>query len=124
MDASRNAGFELGQMAYALQWEGNFPVLVSGRIVARTESELVIEEADGRLFSSRRVIAREAAYADAAGPVQAEMQWLRWFAPYDRVDTSERAMARERRRSALRELNAVLPCSHRFWQSASPRSAA
>ncbi len=116
-DVGGSKGFALvdGDVVYAVEWDGDVPNLVGGRVVLRSQDAIVVEEADGRLFTSRRAIAANAAHGRPEDAVAAEMQWLKWFAPYDRLRPAEEAAGRMRRMSALEYLQRTLPCAYRFW---------
>lgn len=111
---------ETGEIVYSLQWEGDCPNLISGRVIRHLPAAVVIEEADGCLFSSRRFIPIHETHHDPGSAVNAEEQWLRWFAPYDRMSPSEQSAKRSRRLASLDYLKRILPCAAKYWHNMNP----
>jgi hypothetical protein len=96
--------FEVGQIVYCLEWQGDMPRIVTGEIVAMDGKALVLAEADGSLFNARRCAPQNAAYLEPREALHAEMEWMRWFAPYDGSRDSSAAIRRAKRSAALMEL--------------------
>jgi len=112
--------FAPGQVIYAIEWKGDVPDLVGGRIVQRFGDSVTVEEGDGRLLTRRRAIAVSSVFAEPGDAVDAELRWLRWFGPYDRICPSAESQRRIRRILGLEYLRDTLPCAHRFWSRMQP----
>lgn len=98
----------VGQLVYCVKWEGIAPHLLEGQIIGMDERSLIVRGTDGMFLDALLTLPVKAVFRQALDAIRAEMQWLRWFLPHDRMTGGDAADRRTQQIAELEQLQAMM----------------
>ena len=107
----------VGQLVYCVKWEGIVPRLLEGQIVGMDDRSLILRGTDGLFLDALLTLPVKGVFTQALAAIRAEMQWLRWFLPHDRMAGGDAAQRRSQQIGELEHLETTVA-----RQSGRPRS--
>lgn len=94
----------IGQLVYCVKWEGALPRMLEGQIVGMDDRSLIVRGTDGMFLDELLTLPVKSVFRQALEAIGAEMQWLRWFLPHDRVGGGDAAARRTQQIAGLEQL--------------------
>ena len=101
-------GLEPGQLVYCVKWEGVMPRVMEGQIIGMDDRSLIVRGTDGLFLDALLTLPAASVFRRAIDAIRAEMQWLQWFLPHDRVDGKEAAERRTQQIAELEQLRTTM----------------
>ncbi len=98
----------MGQLVYCVKWDGVMPRVMEAQIVGMDERSLIVRGTDGLFLDALLTMPVAGVFRRAMDAVTAEMHWMRWFLPHDRVDGVDAAARRTQQIAELEQLRATM----------------
>lgn len=98
----------MGQLVYCVKWDGVLPLLLEGQIIGMDDRSLIVRGTDGTFLDSLLTLPLKSVFRQALDAIGAEMQWLRWFLPHDRVGGGDAAARRTQQITELEHLQTTM----------------
>lgn len=98
----------MGQLVYCVKWDGLLPRLMEGQIVGMDDRSLIVRGTDGLFLDALLTLPVKSVFRQALDAIGAEMQWLRWFLPHDRVGGGDAAARRIHQIAELEQLQVMM----------------
>ncbi len=98
----------MGQLVYCVKWDGVSPRLLEGQIIGLDDRSLIVRGTDGVFLDALLTLPVKGVFRRALDAIRAEMQWLRWFLPHDRVSGDDAARRRSQQIAELGQLQAAM----------------
>ena len=99
---------EVGQLVYCVRWAGALPQVMEAQIIGMDDRSLIVRGTDGMFLDALLTLPVKSVFRQALDAIAAEMQWLRWFLPHDRVDGKDAAQRRTQQIAELEQLRATM----------------
>ncbi len=98
----------VGQLVYCVKWEGVLPRVMEGQVIGMDDRSLIVRGTDGLFLDALLTMPVAGVFRRAMDAIAAEMQWLRWFLPHDRVDGADAAARRAQQIAELEQLQMTM----------------
>lgn len=99
---------EVGQVVYCVKWDGLLPRLMEGQIIGMDDRSLIVRGTDGMFLDALLTLPVKSVFRQALDAIGAEMQWLRWFLPHDRVGGRDATARRTQQITELEQLQVTM----------------
>lgn len=97
-----------GQLVYCVKWNELTPHLLEGQIIGMDDRSLIVRGKDGMFLDALLTLPVKGVFRQALEAIKAEMQWLKWFLPHDRVSGGDAAERRTKQIAELEQLQAAV----------------
>lgn len=99
---------EVGQLVYCVKWEGVLPRMLEGQIIGMDDRSLIVRGTDGMFLDALLTLPVKSVFRQALDAIGAEMQWLRWFLPHERIGGGDAAARRTQQITELEQLQVTM----------------